>query len=244
MVACRLPDGNVVEVGSNQECAALNGGEAPSGAVIKLTCFIRNVLTRALSEALIDIGFASSATGMALNHLDIGNPEGGRLSPDEQQPLNPELRADLAGRITDGIMLLARTFGDTVDFRDSVLMETPRGRELASLYYRHLDAMYGVASGDLTIVHKTAITWLAIHPYVAAILAVTRGTAGSEEETRTLTDEQFDDCKHIFARFREATQDEGFVLALNNLEDEFDTYQGLSAAGALEQLRSSPPRQQ
>ena len=99
-------------------------------------CFIRNVLTRTLANVLVDIGSTSEITTLAVSHVDITASPPKNMSPGELQPLTPELRADLAQRITGGILKLATTYRDTTAFRDIVLRSCPRGIELE----RHYDA--------------------------------------------------------------------------------------------------------
>ncbi|MFP4896239.1 hypothetical protein [Paraburkholderia sp. EG304] len=129
-------------------------------------------------------------------------------------------------------------------------MPTPRGRELREIYDNNLNHLYRVATEDMQLVHDAATTWLAIHPYVAAIVKLAqkdegtqRGQAGSKSQNPSLTSKQFRACKSLFSRFREASQNAGFRTIMEQLEAEFDTYKDLKATEALEQLRGAPTRQ-
>lgn len=248
MPSCRLPDGSVIGVGSCQECdLSFNGAcmddpvFGPGGLVLK-ACFVRNVLLRSHADALLDIGSADSVSARAISYLAIGDKRTKEPPTAEVQRLTPKLRRDLARQITGGMLQLATTYRTTVNFRDIVLMSTPRGRQLREHYERNLGEMYQVATQNLQLVQQASTTWLAVHPYVAAMVKLTQEMAGPKDKNLTLSAEQFQACKALLASFRDASQDLTFKHVLANLDHELDTYRGLNAAAALVQLRAAPVR--
>ena len=247
MPQCRLPDGTVIGVSSCAECdRTYNGeclGDATPGTIhFNIPCFVRNVLIRTLADALLDVGSADSVSEMAIESLVMGAERERPPSAETGlRPLTPELREDLARQITGGIMQLAATYRTTVDFRDRILLTSPRGIELKEHYDRQLGEIYHVAARDLDLVREAAATWLAVHPFVASMVSLTGENGSAEDERTTFSTEQHQRCVALFRRFRDASEDVPFRQILDEVERELSGYEKLTAQESLAKLAATTP---
>jgi hypothetical protein len=245
MPQCRLPSGEVISVGSCAECdKQYNGGcfsdSTPGTIQFNIPCFVRNVLIRTLADALLDVGSTDTISVTAVEALAMSGERPDKQSGEAAlRPLTPALREELAREITGGIMQLAATYRTTVDFRDHVLLPSPRGRELKEHYDRQLAEIYHVAARDLHLVHDAAATWLAVHPFVAAMVDLARDGGTIEAAGPVLSAEQYRRCTALFRRFRQGSDDAAFREVLTEIEREFEGYEGLTAQDALEKLRAA-----
>jgi hypothetical protein len=251
MPQCRLPDGTVIFVSSCQECDKTYNGSCfgdtsePGTVVFTLPCFVRNVLVRTLADALLDAGSCGAVTAEAIHYLSIGREHEVKPSGDSRQPLTSALRENLARNIAGGIMQLAATYYTTVEFRDRILLASRRGRELKAHYDQHLGEIYHVTALNLDLLHEAATVWLSVHPFVASMVRLTRGEREEKDPqdgAAYLSAEQYDRCKTLIRRFRDASKDHEFRRILEEIEGEFEGYSGLTAAESLDQLRSGSAR--
>lgn len=245
MPQCRLPDGRIIAVGGCPECDSLNGGciddsTSPFKVPVIRFCFVRNVLVRALSDALVDLGASDGITSKALESMIIGADRKVGLPDDaDLGRLTPQMREDLAGRITGGILQLAETYQNTVDFRDQVLATSPRGTEFKNEYDRYLGAIYQIAARDQKFVHDASVAWLSVHSFAAAMVAVANKDSGSETSSLIFTEKDCESCLRILWRLNEAAMDDDFRNFTRELIDEVQGYSGLTASEALEKLQNS-----
>jgi hypothetical protein len=238
MPQCRIPNNKVILVSSCQECEQVySGGCFEDGGIglnIEGSCFVRNVLLRTLTDALLHVGSYANISATAIGNLTIGRVVS------QTHSLTADLRQDLARRITGGILQLASTYQTAVDCRDHILKATPRGRELKELYDEHLDKLYHATARDLGLLHDAATLWLTVHPYVAAMVTLTRGSDTAEAGRVSLSAEQFQECKSLIQRFRATSEDAAFHRAMDQVEREFEGYERLTAAESLAKLRAAP----
>jgi hypothetical protein len=200
------------------------------------------VLIRVLADALLDVGSTDSVSEAAIESLVMGAER--ERSPSAKtglRPLTPELREDLAGQITGGIMQLAATYRTTLDFRDRVLLASPRGIELKEHYDRQLGEIYNVAARDLDLVQEAAATWLAVHSFVASMVNLTRENGSTEDEGTTFSTEQYQRCAALFRRFRNASDDVSFLQILDEVQRELSGYERLTARESLAKLATTAP---
>lgn len=241
MPQCRLPSGEVIFVGSCQECdRAYNGGcfnDDEAGTIhVNIPCFVRNVLVRVLGDTLLDIGSCANVSASAIEALTIGR------DTQRLQPLASDLRETLSQQVLRGIMALSATYHATIEFRDRVLLSCPRGQQLKEHYDRHLGEIYRVAARDLGLANEAAATWLMVHPFVAAMVAVARASGVGESGSVKLSSRQHERCQALLRRFHDASQDANFRSLLEELGRDLKEYESLAAAEALEKLRATPAR--
>ena len=203
-------------------------------------CFVRNVFSRVLGSAIVDLGSSTGVTRGAIDSLTIRGREGPGLSGKRRLTvvkLTPARRRALAGRAAASILTLARTYQTTLDVRDRVLLTTPRGRHFKILYDRHLAAMFSVANADFRLMHAAAMTWLACYPFAVAMVAAADGRPTRRARRLVLSARMHQRCVDLVRRFRSASTDVRFRRALREVETELRGYRGLDPAQALGRLR-------
>jgi hypothetical protein len=219
------------------------GDDLPGTIHFNLPCFVRNVLVRTLSDAILDIGSSQTISTKALSYLDICQKRGEHALQEKQLRLSARLRREIGRKLTGGIAQLSTTYLTTVDFRDRVLLKCKRGRELKRLYDVHLGEIYRVTALNLPLFYATARVWLAVHPFVADMVSITRDTReDGGSGTMRMSAQQYRSCLTLLRKFRAASSDEKFRQALASLEQEFAGYKGLTASEAVARLTGSTQR--
>jgi hypothetical protein len=231
---CKTPDGTY-PVQNKVACERMGGQYEPGRR-----CFVRNVFSRVLGSAIVDLGAYTGVTRGVIESLTIRKREGPGLSPKRGLTvvkLTPARRRAVAGRAAASILTLARTYETTLDFRDRVLLTTPRGRHFKALYERHLAEIFNVADADLRLLHVSAMTWLACYPFAVAMVAAADGRSARRARGLVLNARMHQRCVDLVRRFRSASTDVRFRRALREVETELRAYRGLDPAQALERLR-------
>jgi hypothetical protein len=231
---CKTADGTY-PVQNRVACERMGGTYEP-----QRKCFVRNVFSRVLGSAIVDLGSSTGVTRGVIESLTIRRREGPGLSPKRSLTvvkLTSTRRRAAAGRAAASILTLAGTYQTTLNFRDRVLLTSPRGRHFKALYDRHLEEIFYVASDDLRLMHAAAMTWLACYPFAIAVVAAADGRPARRARRLVLTARMHQRCVDLVRRFRSASTDVRFRRALREVETELRGYRGLDPAQALERLR-------
>jgi hypothetical protein len=222
-------------------------------------CFVRNVLTRALAELILDVGAPTTrgvATGIVETLLrDLparqefaGKPRAFAAGVPDVYELNESRRRSLAHTAADKIIELASTYNTQVAFRNRVLLKTPRGKQLARLYMVSLPAIWEVARRRYDLIESSRQLWLELHPLVATIVRLADDRAGLDQTRHgskpvlRITDRHFQAIAAVAAEFRKETKSRKFQRAIDDVMRELKRYVGLTAEEALGRLRATRAR--
>jgi hypothetical protein len=245
---CQFPTGGVVTVDNPGDCIQAGGQlvDSGGGAVGGSFCFVRNVLTRALAASIVDIGASDAIRAEVVETLTIppARKKSKRTHKGALVSLTAATRRKLTGQTAQSILTLAETYRTTIDFRDELLLTTPRGRQLKAHYDKYLGEIYNVAYQSKRLVFDSAMTWLAVYPFTAGMVAVAdRREGGKAKSGPKLSPPAFKRCLTLMRRYREGSKDEGFRKLLGELEQEFAGYEGLNSEQAVARLRESPTKE-
>lgn len=254
---CRI-GGTVVQVDSAEDCRG-SGGTSVPGPVdaggadagtkkgpVDGICFIRSVLTRGLGELILDMGVTEQISVQLVRNVDIPRQPApqGRAARGRFFTMTPTRRVRLANRVLRSILKLAATYQTGLEFRVSVFLATPRGRQILEYYHRDLPEIYEIARNDYTLLNDLASAWLQVYPFVTAMVSVATAADGGPQEARrhSLSAESYEQGQDLIRRFGEASSDHGFRSLTRELAAELGEYRGLDAEQAVAKLRSSPAR--
>lgn len=231
---------------SKRACEA-NGGVAESegGTEPKpwYKCFVRNVLTGGLADLLLNVEASDAVSGDFAASLKIPwnrrAPKAGRVVK-----LTPGSRRRLIATAMRSMATLAKTYRTTLQFRDGLLSNTPRGKQYKRYYAKHLGEITRVASQDEWLMNRAGTTWLAVYPFVKAVVAEgarRKGAAGRGGSIR-FSRSDHKRCVDLITRFRDASKDPTFKSVLREVDKDLAKYAGLSATEAVDRLRNTPAR--
>jgi hypothetical protein len=239
-VDCRI-DGQTMPMPNRRQCEAAGGTViAPPDKDKKHDCFVRNVFTRTLGGTVLDIGWAGAVGQGIVDALEIPSRRRRRAgSRPSIVQLTPAKRRALTARAASAILTLARTYPTTHDFRDRLLLTTPRGRQWNRYYDRYLPEIFHVADRDLELMNASATAWLALYPFVRAMVRAASAKRPSAGGKVTFTRRQHKACVNLIQRFRKGSKDRSFRAVLGELQRELAGYVGLSAEQAVAKLRKS-----
>jgi hypothetical protein len=237
---CTTTDGRKFPVTNKVACQRYGEGSKFEPDPTGCPSFVRHVFARVLGSAIVDLGSFEAVTRGVIECLTIRKREGPSLSRKRSLTvvkLTPARRRALAWRAAASILTLARTYQTLRDFRDRVLLTTPRGRDFKTLYERHVADIYDVAKDDLLLMHAAAMTWLAGHPFAVAMIAASDRRPARRGRRVVLTARMHQRCVNLVRGFRNAATDVRFRRALREVETELRGYRGLDPAQAMERLR-------
>jgi hypothetical protein len=154
--------------------------------------------------------------------------------------LNQGRKKKLLKAATDRIAELASTYIVTLDFRDEVLQQTPRGQQMTRTYYDNLDQIWEAAKDNVGVIKESRENWLRTRPFVEEILNAARGRPGTA--TR-FTQADYAQLRALAKRYREAkSSNQRFKDTVEELEAELAGYVGLDGNQAFEKLKNTPPK--
>lgn len=217
------------------------GDEGTGGGGGGGSCFIRNVLTRALGELVLDLGMADQVTPTLVSNAVVPRQPAPRPPRRGLLSVTPALRARVAGRVMRSILNLAATYPTGLEFRVMVFMETPRGRQILDYYERYLPEIYEIARNNYTLLNDLASAWLQVHSFVQAMVRVATAKDGGSQRARRhrLSAQSYEQGQDLIRRFTDASKDEGFRRMTRELGQELAEYRELDAEHAIAKLRAS-----
>jgi hypothetical protein len=193
---------------------------------------------------MLDVGASDEIALAVVEKIDLPPRKKGRGKGAGRgtTKLTASRKREISQRLAASIVTLSETYQTALDFRDLVLLKTPRGRQWKREYDRYLSELYLVASGDHGLAYETALTWLEIHPFVVAVVAGA-GSANAEPAARPkLSAKRFARFEALIDRFHEGSSNEPFRAFLDELKQEMLAYKGATPSEALARLRSTPAR--
>jgi hypothetical protein len=249
---CKIGN-SVTFVDSAADCQAMAGGIVPgpvdAGAGDAGTdsgkgkgCFVRNVMSRAFGELILDLGVTEKVSPQLAANVDLprepvkrGPSKAGALT------LTKALRLRLTTRVMHSMLKLAATYKTGLECRVHIFLQTPRGRHLLDQYDHHLPEIYPIASSDYTLLNDLATAWLKVVPFIEAMVSVaTQGEAAPlKARHHKLPKGSSDDAQDLVRRFGERSQSSTLKALTLELATELDEYRGLDAENALSKLRGS-----
>jgi hypothetical protein len=251
-VNCKIGT-HVTQVDSTTDCTNAGGTQVPGQPTtekeLEVKCFVRDVLTRCLGNALLDIGWADSIAAGLERRLVFRNGMRSTLAQRSSGfvKLTPAVRSRLALVISRSIFALAKTYPAGLEFREKLLRGTPRGRVWDDRYNKYLRYAYRAADSDLHLLRLWAAGWLATYPFVKGM--VVAATSGKNPNRRNAaltrlkyTAATFRKGVAVIDRLRAASKNEAFRELLDELQGEWKDYVGLTAEQAVAKLKNAPAK--
>jgi hypothetical protein len=129
-----------------------------------------------------------------------------------------------------------------IDFRDKLLATTQLGKRFVRHYEKNQSELLSVARKDRKLFEDCVNAWVAVAPFVNDMLAPRAGGNKNSKDIDRFSKEDHAVWVGLIGRFRSGSKSKTFLKVLDELEPELGRYVGLSAAEAVQRLRSNQQR--